>query len=70
MSPGFRLLAVRPAKKVGSFTSEWLRGRCDDAEVLEEARALLDDPRDCITAIFIWNERTQQFSGRVRKEHP
>ena len=29
-------------------------------EIIAEARALLDDPRDNITSVYVWSDRDQQ----------
>lgn len=64
----FRLHATRPhPKKRGFFTSEWLTGTVDKDDVASEALALLDDPRDTITAIHVWSTREHQFVGGYRK---
>lgn len=49
------------------FTSEWAKGEVakDDAE--DEARALLDDPRDNITSVHFWSVKEEQFCGGMKK---
>ena len=65
----FRLCLTRPnQKKPGFFTTEWLKGESDHADVESEARALLDDPRDTITDIGVWSVRENQFVGTIKRE--
>jgi len=69
----FLLCLSRPHKTPqkalrGFWTVEWLRTAVTDGQdALEEARALLEDPRDNIEAVHIHSETEQQFVGAVRK---
>ena len=59
----FLLNVVRPGKKAGFNSSEWLKGSVEKADVEEEVHALLTDPRDSITAVSVWSELEEQFAG-------
>lgn len=60
-------MVTRPfTKKVGFYRSEWLKGEVDREDVGSEALALLDDPRDTITAVYVWSEREQAFVTTIR----
>ena len=51
---------VRPrANKPGYSTGEWLRGNVE--EPIEEALALLTDPRDTITSVSVYSMVEDQF---------
>lgn len=64
----FRLYLVRPhPKKPGVHVSEWVNGQFSREDAEEEARFLLDDPRDTIVSIAFWDEKKRQFSGGVKK---
>ena len=62
----FRFNLMRPAKKLGFFTSEWLTGLTSREDVLEEAEALLTDPRDTIVAVFVFSEPEQAHVTTIR----
>lgn len=48
-------------------TSEWLRGsEVDRDDVESEARALLADPRDTISSVWVWSVREDAFVGGYR----
>lgn len=55
----YLFLVVRPGAKRPA--SAWLRGHVEADEIEHDARALLDDPRDTISAVHVWSEREQQF---------
>lgn len=60
----FKFNVTRPHRsKPNTFTSEWLEGLVDRDDVEEEARALLDDPRDTIIGVDVWSTKEQQFIG-------
>ena len=60
-------MVTRPfAKKVNFFRSEWLAGEVYREDVGSEALALIDDPRDTITAVYVWSEREQAFVTTIR----
>ncbi len=59
------LMVVRQPNRKGRTPSEWLRGSVHVSEVAEEAQALLDDPRDTITRVLVWNDRAAQFDATV-----
>lgn len=64
----YTLLVGRPhPKKAGFSRSEWLPGSVDGPDVPEEAKALLDDPRDTIDLVSVFSESEQQFVGGYRK---
>jgi hypothetical protein len=58
----YRLMAQRPAKKVGFYMCEWL-GTSDRDDVESEALALLADPRDTICYVGVWSVSEQCFCG-------
>lgn len=63
----FRLCVTRPcATKPGFFRSEWLKGSVDRADVEDEARALLQDPRDSIQHVAVWSVTEGQFVGVIK----
>jgi len=70
----FILMLSRPHKSPqkatrGFSSSEWLRTAVRDGQdALDEARALLEDPRDSILAVYFYSEIEQQFVGALRKE--
>lgn len=49
------------------YTSEWLAGETQRADCEEEARALLDDPRDTIVSVHFWSVKEEQFCGGMRR---
>jgi hypothetical protein len=55
-------------KKKGFARSEWLRGEVGE-EPIEEARALLFDPRDTITSVAVWSERENQFVTLITRRY-
>jgi len=59
----YRLVVCRPhPRKKGHSTSEILTGVTrHGADVQEEARALLTDPRDTIVTITVWSESEECF---------
>ena len=58
----FQLVLTRPfATKPGFYRSDWLAGDVDGPDVEDEARALLEDPRDTITGVSVWSCREEQF---------
>jgi hypothetical protein len=64
----FRFCVGRPhVKKHGFFTSEWLTGGTERDDVIEEARALLTDPRDTIATISVWSENESAFVYTFRR---
>lgn len=65
----FRFLATRMVTKKGQLigTSVLLKGTIDGADVWDEARALLEDPRDTITSLAVWCEKEEQFIGTITK---
>ncbi len=64
----YKLFIVRRNKKL-ILSSEWLKGEVEGEEVEEEARSLLEDPRDTIIAVDVWSTRETQFvTGFKRKE--
>lgn len=59
---------TRPhAKKRGHVTGEWLPGNVDTAEAAEEAEALLSDPRDTISGVYLWSDRHSCFVNKWRR---
>lgn len=67
----FRFMVGRPCTRKGrpAVVTEWLRGSVAKLDVEAEARALLADPRDTITHVYVWSLRDQQFVG-IFKEQP
>lgn len=64
----FQLLLTRPHQKRPNFyTTEWLTGTCDKADVLVEAIALLQDPQDMICFVGIVSIPEQASAFVVRK---
>lgn len=64
----FLFCVTRPfATKPGFFRSAWLKGEVDKDDVPDEARALLNDPRDTITAVDVWSVREGCFVGGFTK---
>lgn len=63
----FRLCLTRPAspRAKASHTTEWLPGNVAADEVVELAQSLVDDPRDTIVHVCLWNNRLEQFDARV-----
>ena len=60
------LMVSRPfAAKSGFTHSEWLPGEVDAEDAEDEALALLTDPRDTISHVYIWSLREQQFVASV-----
>lgn len=57
---------TRPGKKAGFFSSEWLKGEVSREDVVDEAQALLSDPRDTILSVGVWSVREQQFIGSIK----
>lgn len=55
------LMVVRPGKKPGCFSNEWLPGLLKAADVEEEAACLLADTRDQILRISVWSEKEGRF---------
>lgn len=49
------------------FTSEWAKGEVAKDDCEEEARSLLDDPRDTIVGVHFWSVKEEQFCGGMRK---
>jgi hypothetical protein len=66
----YTLYVERPhPKKKGFFRGEWLQpARGSDVDAQEEARALLSDPRDTISHVFVWSNRFNQFVGTYRRQ--
>jgi hypothetical protein len=54
-------------KKAGFVTCEWLKGGVDDP--IDEARALLYDPRDTIGDVGVYSEHEQQFVTTITKRY-
>lgn len=65
----FRFLLTRSTSKGSKspFKSEWLTSKFDRDEVLDEARAILDDTRDKVLSIQVWSEREDSFIGWLDK---
>ena len=69
----YRLVVCRPhrikARAARGFsTTEWLPGEIRHGEdVVGEAWALLDDPRDTIEVVSVWSVHEQAFVGGYRK---
>ena len=60
-------MVTRPfATKPGFHRSEWLRGDVEREDVGSEALALIDDPRDSISAVYVWSQREQAFVTAIR----
>ena len=61
----FRLQVDRPNPSKGTraypTVSTWLTGSVRGEDVAEEATALLTDPRDTITRVYVYSETEQQF---------
>lgn len=52
-----RFYVTRPhATKPGRFTDEWLKGDTTMADAPTEARALLEDPKDTIVCVKVFND--------------
>lgn len=65
----FRLIVTRPfVTKKGFYRSEWLSGSIEREDVESDARALLTDPRDTITSVYVWSEGEDCFIGGYSKE--
>lgn len=63
------LMIVRPhPRKPEFFTSEWLKGETMHADAADEALALLADPRDTISSVWLWDTKLQQFGMRWRRQ--
>lgn len=58
---------VRQKAAQGFSTTEWLAGETQGEDVLSEAWALLDDPRDMIEIVSVWSVTEQQFVGGYRR---
>ena len=56
----FLFCLTRPGVK-SRFKSEWLKSEVASEDVWEEAKALLSDPRDTISAIHVWSQRENMF---------
>jgi hypothetical protein len=63
-----RFLIVRRSRGRTGYRSSW-EGAAEASSARDEARFLVDDPRDTIERICLWDERHQQFSGVVSR-HP
>lgn len=62
----YRFCVVRPGRKPGFFSSEWLPGETDRDDVESEALALLSDPRDTIRWVGVWSIRDECHIGAYR----
>ena len=64
----YRLQVCRltPTRKV-KYHTQTLMGLVDGEDVEAEARALLDDPRDTIDAVYVWSEYEQQHCITFRR---
>lgn len=64
----FQLVLTRPhPRKADFYTTEWLPGTSDKTDVLEEAMALIRDPRDNISCVGIVSVTEQAYAFVVRK---
>lgn len=63
----FRLQVIRPDKKKGFSTSEWLKGEVTADTAEEEMEAILTDPRDNVSYINVWSVRDEQFIWTKRR---
>jgi len=62
------MLSRAHPKKPGFSTTQWTQSSTRDGqEAVEEAWALIDDPRDTIEAVYFFSLSEQQFVGAVRK---
>ena len=60
----FLFCVVRPhIRKKGHMSSEFLGGLVESTDVEAETRALLADPRDTISSVWVWSEKEQMFVG-------
>lgn len=65
----FRMCVSRPASKAGFYKTQWLPGEVTRDDALDEADALLLDPKDTITSISFWSVKEEQFVGhRTKRE--
>jgi len=46
-------------------STEWLRVPACADDLEDEATALLEDPRDTITTVYVWHDRRAQFAACV-----
>jgi len=56
-----------PKRAGGRPSSEWIPGFVERDDADAEARALLADPRDTITGVYLWSNRHNQFVDKWRK---
>ena len=62
--------------KPGFYQSEWLKGSVEAEDLMAEAAALFDDPRDTIKSIAVWSDRDHRFvtvlnlKWHLLKRHP
>ena len=56
-----------PTRKL-KWHTEALKGTFRAGDVREEAQMLLTDPRDAITAVYVWSVREQQHVFTLRKQ--
>ena len=64
---GIAMLVVRSSRNKAGIRTQWLHGLSEPAEAREEAQGLVDDPRDSILRVDLWDSWRQQFVGVVRK---
>jgi hypothetical protein len=59
------------SKKGAGLSNQWLTGLVDGADVEDDAKGLLDDPRDTIVCVDVWSVTEQQFvmTFRGRNTH-
>lgn len=62
------LRAAATKKNAGAVESEWLKTPTEKEDVVEEALALLEDPRDGIVNVGLWSEGEQAFVTTFRRE--
>jgi hypothetical protein len=61
VAKNWRFYIERPSKGKSPYRSEWLAGNVDRDDMVSEAWALVNDPRDTITCVKVWNERWGMF---------
>ena len=59
---------TRAPRRTGARpSSQWLPGTVELDEAQAEALALLADPRDSITGVYLWSNRWNQFVNKWTK---
>ena len=57
-----RLFVIRPhPTKPGRWANEWLKGDTTMADAPSEAKALIEDPKDTIVCVKVFNDARSYF---------